>query len=56
MKVTVITGSVHKKGTTALLADKFIEGATEAGHDVYSFDAAFEDVKPCSYMWVLCKS
>jgi len=27
MKVTVITGSAHKRGTSALLADKFIEGA-----------------------------
>lgn len=47
MKVTVITGSPHKKGATALLADEFIAGATEVGHDVYRFDAAFEDVKPC---------
>lgn len=47
MKVTVITGSPHKNGTTALLTDKFIEGAAETGHDVYRFDAAFEDVKPC---------
>jgi multimeric flavodoxin WrbA len=47
MKVTVITGSAHKKGTSAMLADKFIEGATEAGHEVYRFDAAFETVKPC---------
>lgn len=47
MKVTVITGSPHKKGTSALLADKFIEGAKEAGHEVLRFDAAFEDVKPC---------
>jgi Multimeric flavodoxin WrbA len=47
MKVTVITGSPHKNGTTALLAEKFIAGATEAGHDVYRFDAAFEEVKPC---------
>jgi multimeric flavodoxin WrbA len=47
MKVTVITGSHHKNGTSALLADKFIEGAKDAGHEVFRFDAAFEDVKPC---------
>lgn len=47
MKVTVITGSPHKVGTTALLAEKFIAGAIEAGHDVYRFDSASEDVKPC---------
>lgn len=47
MKVTVITGSPHKNGTSALLADKFIEGAKEAGHEVLRFDSAFEDVKPC---------
>ena len=27
MKIVVVTGSPHKSGTTALLADKFIEGA-----------------------------
>lgn len=47
MKVTVITGSAHKNGTSALLADKFIDGATEAGHEVFRFDAAFEKVNPC---------
>jgi len=47
MKITVITGSPHKNGTSALLAEKFIEGAKEAGHNVFRFDAAFEDVKPC---------
>ncbi|MCX4374482.1 MAG: flavodoxin family protein, partial [Dysosmobacter sp.] len=31
MKVTVITGSPHKHGTSALLADEFIRGAQEAG-------------------------
>jgi hypothetical protein len=35
MKVTVITGSAHKKGTSAMLADKFIEGALQAGHEVF---------------------
>lgn len=47
MKVTVITGSPHKKGTSALLADEFIRGAREAGWDTYRFDAAFEQVAPC---------
>ena len=47
MKITVITGSAHKKGTSALLVDKFIEGAMEVGHKVFRFDAAFEKVNPC---------
>ncbi len=47
MRITVITGSAHKHGTSALLADKFIEGAREAGHDVFRFDAAFKQVHPC---------
>lgn len=48
MKITVITGSPHKNGTSALLADKFIEGAQKSGHDVYRFNAAFEEVHPCT--------
>lgn len=47
MKVTVITGSPHKKGTSALLADEFIRGAQEAGWETCRFDAAFEQVAPC---------
>lgn len=47
MKVLVITGSPHKKGTTSVLAEQFINGALEAGHDVFRFDAAFKSVHPC---------
>ena len=47
MKILMITGSAHKNGTSATLADAFIKGATEAGHEVYRFDAAFKNVHPC---------
>ncbi len=47
MKIAVITGSPHKNGTTALLADRFIEGARSKGHEIYRFDAAFRSIHPC---------
>ena len=47
MKIVVVTGSPHKEGTSALLADRFIEGAQSVGHTVYRFNAAFEDIHPC---------
>jgi NAD(P)H-dependent FMN reductase len=47
MKVLVLTGSPHKQGTSALLADEFIRGAKESGNKVFRFDSAFEDVHTC---------
>lgn len=47
MKIVVLTGSPQKAGTSSLLADRFIEGAKDAGHETYRFDAAFEKVHPC---------
>lgn len=47
MKVLVITGSPHKNGTTARLAEQFIKGAEEAGHNIVRFDAAQNQVHPC---------
>lgn len=47
MRILVITGSPHRRGTSALLADSFIEGATAAGHQVERFDSAFAAVAPC---------
>ena len=48
MKVTVITSSPRKKGTSALLVQEFIRGAKESGHEVFRFDAAFEKISPCT--------
>ena len=47
MKVLVLTGSPHTHGTSALLADEFIRGAEEAGHEVTRIDTASLQVHPC---------
>ncbi len=47
MKITVITSSAHRHGTSAMMADEFIKGAEEAGHEIFRFDAAFKNIHPC---------
>jgi multimeric flavodoxin WrbA len=47
MKITVMTGSPHKQGSSNLLAEQFIKGAEESGAEVFRFDTAFKDVSPC---------
>ena len=47
MNIVMISGSPHRHGTTARLADSFIAGAREAGHSVKRFDVAFMDIHPC---------
>ena len=47
MKILVLTGSPRKNGNSNTLADNFIKGATEAGHQVVRFDSAFKEVHPC---------
>ncbi len=55
MNILVITGSPHKKGTSSLLADSFIAGATKAGHSVSRFDTIFQVTQPCLACYY-CKS
>lgn len=47
MKITVITGSPRKNGTSNYMADEFIRGAKENGHDIYRFDSAKANVNNC---------
>lgn len=47
MKISVITGSLNKNSASMLLASQFINGATEAGHDVFRFDTAMQTVQIC---------
>ena len=48
MKIVVLTGSPHQNGTTSVLAERFIAGAHDAGHSIFRFDAAFQEIHPCS--------
>ena len=47
MKIVVLTGSPRKNGNTNYMADRFIAGAKEAGHEVYKFDCAQKDISGC---------
>lgn len=47
MKILVLTGSPRKNGNSNTLADHFIRGAKEAGHEVARFDAALKNVHAC---------
>ena len=47
MKIVVLTGSPRRGGNSAYLAEQFIKGAHESGHDIYRYDCAFRQVEPC---------
>lgn len=47
MKIVVLTGSPRRNGNSACLAEQFIKGAEEQGHEVFRFDCAFQNVEPC---------
>ena len=49
MKIVVINSSPHSEtqSTSRYLAQRFVEGAKSAGHEVFVFDAANEKTNPC---------
>ncbi|MEL7635445.1 MULTISPECIES: flavodoxin family protein [Sporomusa] len=47
MNIVLINGSPRPKGTSALLSDEFIKGATAKGHCINVFNAAKEELHPC---------
>lgn len=47
MEIVVLTGSPRRNGNTNHLAGQFINGAKEAGHEVYRFDCAQRKVSSC---------
>ena len=47
MKVLVLEGSPHRHGTTHRMAEFFVRGARERGHDVEVLDVARANLHPC---------
>ena len=47
MKILVLKSSGNKRGSSNMLADAFIRGAKENGHDVSEFDVLRADIRPC---------
>lgn len=47
MRILMIESSPHQHGSSNLLAERFMEGAKEAGHQVEVFDAARANLHPC---------
>ena len=46
MKIVMLTGSPHRQGTSALLADEFSAGASSKGHTIVRFDTALKKSAP----------
>ncbi len=47
MRVVILKGSPHKKGSSNMLADQLQKGLQENGHSVTILDAAHMDLHPC---------
>ena len=47
MKIVVLKGSPRKSGNSNWLADQFIKGAAEAGHEIVEFDCSKRKVGGC---------
>lgn len=46
-RILVLTGSPRKGGNSDIMADEFIKGALEEGHDVVRFDVGRMKIGPC---------
>ena len=47
MKILVLEGSPNRKGSSNMLAESFVSGAQEAGHEVKIISAAHSKIQPC---------
>ncbi len=47
MKILVLKSSGNINGSSNMLADEFIRGARESGHEITEYDVIHKDVRPC---------
>ena len=47
MKILVLKSSGNKNGSSNMLADEFIRGASEAGNEVLDYDVFRKEIRPC---------
>lgn len=48
MKIVILRGNPCKNGSSNFLADSFIRGAVENGHEIMDIDVAYADIHPCT--------
>lgn len=48
MKIVVLLGSPNRQGSSHILAERFRQGAEEAGHSVELIDVAHAEIHPCT--------
>jgi len=48
MKIVILMGSPNRKGSTSILVDHFVRGATEAGHACEVVDVCHMNIRPCT--------
>ena len=47
MKILVLNGSPHPKGSTKQMVTAFAEGAVSVGHEVTAIDVCRKNIKGC---------
>lgn len=47
MKILILKSSGNRNGSSNLLAEEFIRGAKEHGHEITEFDVIHADIRPC---------
>lgn len=47
MKILVLESSGNRHGSSQMLAEQFIRGARQKGHEVEEFDVIHADIRPC---------